>query len=416
MAGEWEKIWFVGGGLPAPWTYAQLQAALSNEIGSDQTTPSVTDTLFGVTHALYRGQRVNLGEPSFSGEGISALARDMAGRVSQPPPNPAHLNGGLQEFCARIVRGKGEITMLSSGSSGEPVAVTHTLPRLTRRVVENSRHRNDIWGLAFSPTHIAGVQVYLQAIANGNTVVNLWGVDRDEVIDRCRRWGVTHLSATPTFYRLLTALDTPLPTIKSVSVGGEVADERLMQHLRRVFPAARLHNVYASTEAGTLLASDGVEFMLREGEAAHLRIEQGRLWIHRSMLGDFVGATEWYDTGDLVEVTATAPTRFKIVGRLRSSVNVGGEKVNPHEVESALTEHPAVLATRVYGRRNSVTGELLAADVVTNGQRPSELELRSHLAQRLPAWKIPRILRFVDRLEVTPSGKVSRADGETVKR
>lgn len=358
--------------------------------------------LIALLRAVWRGQTIAVTEPAFGGEGTSRLGSPVAHEPYIPVPEPG-------AFIAQLMANEvGRVVLTSSGSEGVPTAVLHTMQTLSRAVVASQRHRDDVWGLAFNPGHIAGVQVFLQAFANGNTIVNLWGVEPAELFARCRRWGVTHLSATPTFYRLITVLETPLPVIRSVSVGGEPADERLIQHLHQIFPAARLHNVYASTEAGTLLASDGVEFVLRESESTRLRIDQGRLWIHRSMLGDFSGAAEWFDTGDLVEVTATDPIRFRIVGRLRSSINVGGEKVHPHEVESALTQHPAILAARVYGRRNSVTGELLAADMVANGETPTELELRMHLAQRLPAWKIPRLLRFVERLELTRSGKVRR--------
>jgi acyl-coenzyme A synthetase/AMP-(fatty) acid ligase len=162
------------------------------------------------------------------------------------------------------------IALYSSGTNGTPTCVVHTLESLARAVVVNERHRDDVWGLAFNPSHIAGVQVYLQALANANTIVNLWGIEPAEVVERCAAWGVTHLSATPTFYRLLLSLEPVLPAVRSVSVGGESADPRLIARLRTAFPNARLHNIYASTEAGTLLMSDGVEFTL-SGDASDLR-------------------------------------------------------------------------------------------------------------------------------------------------
>jgi acyl-CoA synthetase (AMP-forming)/AMP-acid ligase II len=393
-----EKIWLVGGGLPEPWTYADLFAAIGRgcleEIGPLQC---VADALIRLTSALHRQQRVALGEATFAGEG----------QMKTEKPEAMGDDFALGGSIAMLMRGQAvEIGLLTSGTTGRPKTVTHTLRSLSRAVAVGARHRDDVWGLAFNPTHIAGVQVFLQALANGNSLVNLWGIEREEIVERCHRWGVTHLSATPTFYRLLLAGEFSLPAVRSISIGGDAAEESLLKKLRARFPGARLHNIYASTEAGTLLVSDGDTFALPVDGS--VRIAGRRLWVHRSALGRFDGAGEWYDTGDAVEVVGKNPLRFRIVGRERNEINVGGEKVNPHEVEAVLGAHSAVAAARVFGRKNSVTGEILAAEIVTRGTPPDEAELRDYLAGRLPPHKIPRIIRCVERLDLTRTGKLRR--------
>jgi acyl-CoA synthetase (AMP-forming)/AMP-acid ligase II len=236
--------------------------------------------------------------------------------------------------------------------------------------------------------------------------VNLWGVEAGEMVERCRRWGVTHLSATPTFYRLLLASEFSLPAVQSLSIGGEAAETGLLVRLRARFPGARIHNIYASTEAGTLLMSDGETFRLPEDGS--VRIDDGRLWIQRGALGRFDSSAEWYDTGDAVEIVATDPVRFRIAGRERCEINVGGEKVNPQEVEAVLSAHAGVAAVRVFGRKNSVTGEILAADVMRSRVAVTEAELRAFAAGRLPPLKVPRIICFVEKLELTRTGKMKR--------
>jgi acyl-coenzyme A synthetase/AMP-(fatty) acid ligase len=273
-------------------------------------------------------------------------------------------------------------------------------------VVRAERHRYDIWGLAFNPSHIAGVQVYLQAITNQNTVVNLWGLSPADSLARCRQWRVSHLSATPTYFRLLLAEGAVLPEVRSVSLGGEPADPHLLERLQAMFPLARLHNIYASTEAGTLLSSSGVEFSIPLERVADLEIREGRIWVRRSLLGEFAGATEWYDTGDRVELIPGDTQRFRILGRERCGVNVGGEKVDPVEVEQSLTSHPQVFLARVTSRQNSVTGEILTAEVVARSPDLTEQTLRHYLSSRLPSYKIPRLIRFVAELDLTRTFKV----------
>jgi acyl-coenzyme A synthetase/AMP-(fatty) acid ligase len=90
-------------------------------------------------------------------------------------------------------------------------------------------------------------------------------------------------------------------------------------------------------------------------------------------------------------------------------VNVGGYKVNPLEVESRLEAHPAVVAARVFGRKNSVAGQILCAEVVSRNPLLAEADLRAYLGAHLQAAKIPRLILFVTEIEATRSGKRLRS-------
>ena len=72
----------------------------------------------------------------------------------------------------------------------------------------------------------------------------------------------------------------------------------------------------------------------------------------------------WFDTGDDVEVVSNDPLSFRILAREQDWVNVGGHKVNPHEVEDLLRSHPDIREARVFGRKNSVMGQVLCSEVV----------------------------------------------------
>jgi acyl-coenzyme A synthetase/AMP-(fatty) acid ligase len=358
---------------------------------------SVAGVLVALARQIWVGGELQLAEPDFAGEGAAAWV----------PSVGLGLAAGLTADWARAIsQSEGRIILHTSGSSGVPKRVQHRIAALGRSVVVSPRHQAAVWALAFNPTHIAGVQVVLQAWANGNPVVNLWGVSPADAVSRCRQWGVTHVSATPTFYRLLLAEGAELPAVKSLTVGGEPADEALLDRLRQHFPGARIHNVYASTEAGMVLAGEGLDFEISSDKADRVAIRDGRLWIHRSQLGEFGQVDGWYDTGDRVVPVAGSPGRFRIVGRERREINVGGEKVDPAEVERHLLAHPGVVLARVFGRSNSVTGALLAAEVVPRDPQVDEATLRQYLAARLRAPQVPRLIRLVSELELTRTGKV----------
>lgn len=209
---------------------------------------------------------------------------------------------------------------------------------------------------------------------------------------------------------MLLPVERPLSQVRALTLGGERSDAVLLERLRASFPSARLHNLYASTEAGTLLMADGEVFGVHPAVEGRVKVEGGQLWVARELLADFGGgrvSADWYATGDRVEITSDAPLRFRILGRETDWVNVGGAKVDPAEVEAVLRAHPDVRECRVYGRANSVTGALLCAEIVAD--RPvDQTALRTHLEARLQAHKVPRMIKQVAELRHTRSGKLAR--------
>lgn len=373
---------------------------------------STAEALRAVALAIVREHDLVLFDSNFSEAEIRAMGysaerlaerRELSTREAVTPGELARLARGAS---------RARIGLFTSGSTGLPRMVWQPIANLARHVRVSRSHELAVWALAYSPTHIAGLQVFIQALANCCPMVDVFELDRLRVLAALRRYEVTHVSATPSFFRLLFPLDEPLTGVRSVTFGGESIDEGLLQRLRVMFPAARLHNVYASTEAGTLLTADGDVFAIRAELSDRVRVSNGLIQVHRCLLGDFAGqeSGEWYDTGDRVEVTNVDPLRFRIVARERDWINVGGNKVNPHEVEGVIEKHPAVAGARVFSRENSVVGQLLCAEVVLrSGAAASELQIREHVGARLQPFKVPRMVRFVAELAVTRTGKLSRS-------
>ena len=95
-----------------------------------------------------------------------------------------------------------------------------------------------------------------------------------------------------------------------------------------------------------------------------------------------------------------------ILGRGSVSINSGGEKIYPEEVEKALKHHPAVYDAVVVGTPNERFGEQVTAVVQTRaGETPTLEELTAFAAQHLARYKLPREIVFVDEMVRSPSGK-----------
>ncbi|GGL22131.1 acyl-CoA synthetase [Nocardia jinanensis] len=95
-----------------------------------------------------------------------------------------------------------------------------------------------------------------------------------------------------------------------------------------------------------------------------------------------------------------------MLGRGSVSINSGGEKIYPEEVEGALKCHPEVFDALVVGVPDERWGQRVAAVVQCRGEnRPTLEELRPVLTREISSYKLPRSLWFVDEIKRSPAGK-----------
>ena len=318
----------------------------------------------------------------------------------------------MDEVVAAVQNSKSEITIFTSGTTGQPKKVVHSIATLTRSVRIGDRYKGQIWAYAYNPTHMAGLQVFFQAFENQNTLVNVFNQSREYVYQQIRKKGITHISATPTFYRLLLPFEQAYESVIRVTLGGEKSDQHLYDSIMKIFPNAKINNVYASTEAGSLFAAKGDCFQIPEAIKDKFKVVDDELLIHKSLLGSsdsFKFTDDYYHSGDLIEWVDEAQGLFRFKSRKNELINVGGYKVNPGEVEVAIQDIAGVRQAMVYGKANSILGNVLCADVVLEpGFTLTELEIKKVLGSQLQDFKVPRRIKFVEEISLTRTGKMKR--------
>jgi acyl-CoA synthetase (AMP-forming)/AMP-acid ligase II len=95
-----------------------------------------------------------------------------------------------------------------------------------------------------------------------------------------------------------------------------------------------------------------------------------------------------------------------MLGRGSVSINSGGEKIYPEEVEAALKGHPDVFDALVVGVPDARYGQHVAAVVQARpGSRPTLSELDSFVRAEIAGYKVPRSLWLVDEVKRSPAGK-----------
>lgn len=333
----------------------------------------------------------------------------LQGNLEEPCGADISNLSGMEDILGKLKAAKNfSIGLFTSGTAGLPKMICHNFRSLARSVKIAPVHSEDVWAFAYAPAHMAGIQVFFQALMNANTIVNVFGLPRDDVLRAVEALNITHISATPTFFRGLLPPSKPLESVVRITSGGEAFDAKTIANLKKMFVRAKTANIYASTEAGSLLVSEGEFFKIPPEMKDAIKIEAGELLIHKSLLGESLSATgnPWFRTGDMVELAENGLFRF--VSRLDGIVNSGGYKVNPLEVEAALRSISGIAEARVYGKKNRLLGEILCADIVSNDKSLDEASLRMALKNSLQNFKIPRIFNFVDSIELTRTGKISR--------
>jgi acyl-CoA synthetase (AMP-forming)/AMP-acid ligase II len=117
-----------------------------------------------------------------------------------------------------------------------------------------------------------------------------------------------------------------------------------------------------------------------------------------------VDGVRWAVPGDHAVVEADGS--ITLLGRGAVSINTGGEKVYPEEVESVLKAHADVFDAVVVGTPDERWGERVVAIVHARGATTPALDtLQEHCRTHLAGYKVPRVLVLVDAIERSPSGK-----------
>jgi acyl carrier protein len=115
-----------------------------------------------------------------------------------------------------------------------------------------------------------------------------------------------------------------------------------------------------------------------------------------------------YRTGDLVRCLPDGTLAF--VGRVDHQVKIRGHRIEPGEIEAALTQHPAVRSAVALVREDSPGDKRLVAYVVPSpASSPAVNDLRAFLGERLPEYMMPAVFLVLHSLPLSPNGKVDRA-------
>lgn len=345
------------------------------------------------------------------------------------------------------------VILFTSGSTGLPkgavlshralIAGQHTALHMTRRLPHQIG--NDLPAevtLQSGPVfHIGGLLTLLRSWLLGGTVIfHRDRFDPAEVVDLIEREGVHRWGGVPTMVRRVLELPgiegRDLSSVRSLTLGGAPVPAELAERIPLRFPNVRrgTSQIYGQSEAGgTLTAASVRDLAERPGTAGRplpvveLRIDGAG----PDGVGEIVARTPaqmsgywrqseddpftpdgWLRTGDLGRLDEDG--YLYLSGRSKDIIIRGGENVAAPLVEATLLEHPAVRDAAVVGLPDADLGEIVAAAVVVDRDRPVDAdELTAFAKSRLAYFAVPQ--RWWIRFEALPVNLAGKIDKPTIQ-
>ncbi|MGV9413633.1 non-ribosomal peptide synthase/polyketide synthase [Nocardia sp. NPDC003693] len=334
----------------------------------------------------------------------------------------------------------------TSGSTGKPkgVAVTHGgLSNFGDEIRDRMRVERESRTMHFSsPSFDAAIFDLLLTIGAGATMVivppEVYG--GDELAALMEREEISHTFLTPAALATIDRDAWELPSLRAIAVGGEACGPELVS---RWAPGRLMFNGYGPTEATVVISIAGP---MRPGEpvtigtvvrgARALVLDErlrpvpigvpGELYVGGQGVArgylDRLGLTaarfvadpygpeggRMYRTGDVVRWTAAGELFY--LGRSDHQVKVRGFRIELGEIDAVLTAHPAIHFAHTEVRELAGTARIVSFVLPAQPGAAVELDaLRAHCAERLPAHMVPGSITVLERIPLTPVGKLDRA-------
>lgn len=319
-----------------------------------------------------------------------------------PQPKATGRNAGAELYEKLRALPAAGLVLFSSGSTGRSKASVLNFDDLMGAHLSSAkRPKGTVTFLNFD--HIGGINTLFHTLSHGGTVISCPDRTPAAVLQRIEETQAQVLPTTPTFLTMCLIEGRfeqhDLSSLEVITYGTEPMPEQTLARVAASLPHVRMKQTYGLSELGimsTRSKSNDSLWVKVGGPGFEYKVVDGILWVKssRAMLG-YLNAPYHFDedgffnTQDQVEVDGEY---LKILGRSSEIINVGGLKVYPNEVESAILQVPGVADVLVSGRPNPVTGQVVQARV-----RPEDSmethglvdRILAHCSQTLDDYKAP---------------------------
>jgi long-chain acyl-CoA synthetase len=294
----------------------------------------------------------------------------------------------------------------------------------------------DVGGMVLPMSHISGPILCNNIAALGSTLVIFKSLAPHDILADVQKYRINWFHSVPPICAAMLQLPYPWPfdtsSLRFIALMGMAVPAQLIYALAQRFPGTKIIQGYGLTETSPIITlmplhwaerkygsmgsavpraeiklvdDDGNE--VPQGQPGELLVRGPHVmkgYLGRDDLTREVIEDGWFKTGDIARVDEDG--FYFHLGRKDSVFNVGGLKVYPPEVEAVLRQHPDIRDVVVYGKKGGPRGYLVAALVVPRPGRTVDRQSVVHFCRsKLGDYQIPHLLRTVESIERTPTGK-----------
>jgi O-succinylbenzoic acid--CoA ligase len=364
---------------------------------------------------------------------LEAPAREAASASGLPAPVPLGTlaSTGKVELVDAHPPGAVHSIIYTSGTTGRPKGAMLTFANFWASAAASAFNLGvqpgDRWLACLPLFHVGGLSIALRSAIYGTTMLLHPRFDEQAANHALRGEGATLASLVATMLqRMLDADDLPYPaSVRAVLAGGGPVPLPILERaLARGLPVVQTYGLTeAASQVATLAPADAVRHAGSAGQplvATGLRVdappgEPGEILVSGPTVtpgywGDPAATAAalvdgWFRTGDVGRLDPDG--YLYVLDRREDLIVSGGENVYPAEVEAVLLGYPGIRQAAVVGLPDARWGQVVAAAVVAEpGFDAAALD--SWLRSRLAGYKVPRVIRCVESLPMTASGKAQR--------
>lgn len=364
----------------------------------------------------------------------------------------------LQELCAAGSEKEAQVPMkasdeslllFTSGTTGVSKGVVRSQQiirdyALMMALENDNVHEQEVLLTHCPMFHTAGMSLVMKMAALAGTLVLVDKIDYEDVLHQIEEYRVTQILMIPPIL-YMKFLDVPglesydLSSVKEAQFSGGRCTIEYAMHIFDIFPNCSIKVSWGSTETcaptstvltrqqlaenperirsvGKLNALVQLRLVDESGNDVDIN-EVGEAIVRSPMVfGGYLNQPDltrkafrdgWFYTEDLLRMDTDG--YYYLADRKRDIVKTGGENVYAQEVESVLCGHEAILDCAVIAVHDPHFGEAVAAAIVLRaGAQLTAEEIMAYCKSKMPSYKKPRYIAFVETLPRNSVGKVQK--------
>lgn len=305
---------------------------------------------------------------------------------------------------------------LSSGTTGHNKVIYRDHKSWTSAF----KYQSEVFHISFKDTiflvgslcYTANLNSAMHILNEGGNIIFSKSIYPKTWVNEIEKNNVSSIFMVPAHYRLLLKeVKYTISTVKSLLSCGDKLDIETVNILKEKFPEAHICEYYGASELGYVayinFSNDfKIDSVGKAFPEVKFWIEDDLVWVKSPYIApDFKPKATVGDIGRIDE-----RGNLYLLGRKNNTINKGGVKILPYNIEKILNNHPQILKSVVFAVKHSVKGEEIAAAILPKNSKLTVKEVVEYCKENLELHCRPQRIKIIKDININLSGKIDRKE------